>query len=219
VGLDLDEFLSSLPEELEPISGLALRLRSDGVDVKADAIAVSHRPHVAPHSYALRLYAPLPFNAISKYEQTRGITISPHYLPIIKKLNGTHAFEFSLYGIPPSMASDLPLLDRSVAQPYDIGTANRFWKLEYSVPQEWFHFGGGPYSYDENIGYFFDPEGKILASRKNGEVLRNWTSFKNFLSDEIAMAEKKYPEHEAFMSQLIQGAQKKNPWWKRIFMK
>ena len=212
--MELDNFIASLSGDLEPLCDLASRLKAGGIAIADDGVALSHRPHVAPQAYAMRLYAPLSAATATRYQEIHGIRLSPHYLRILEKLNGARVFEFSLFGIPPSMANDPPLLNRSAAQPYDVGTANQFWKLEYSVPREWFHFGGGPYSFDENIGYFLDEDCTIYCSRKNGEKLRSWNSFRSFLSDEVGRAEAKYPEHEAFMADAIRKYSPK-PWWKR----
>ncbi|MGH9761435.1 MAG: hypothetical protein ACREDR_23375, partial [Blastocatellia bacterium] len=151
-------------------------------------------PNIAPKAYALRFFAPLSSDLIDSYQSIHNIRVSSYYLPILQKLNGAHAFELSLFGIPPSMASDPPLLDRSVAQPLDIGTANTVWKRGYAVEKDWFHFGGGPYTFDENIGYFFDQSGTIHSMRKSGKSLGSWRTFKQFLVDELARAEAAYSE-------------------------
>lgn len=207
---DFDAFMASLHGDLAPIQELASRLRSGDCDETPDAFALSHRPHIAPFAYALRLYKPLSPVTIATYQQLHGLEIVPQYLSVLQKLNGIDAFQFSLFGVPPSMANNPPLLNRSVAQPYDIATANRSWRLEYPVPVNWFHIGGGPYSFDENIGYFIDQDGTIQASRKNGELLRSWSSFRKFLADELALAEAGYPAYEAFMAEVIQRTQAKN---------
>ncbi len=210
--MELENFIESLSGDLEPLCQLASRLRDGAAAITDDGVALSHRPNVAPQAYAMRFYVPLSVGTATRYQEILGIRLSPHYRRILEKLNGAHVFKFSLFGIPPSMANDPPLLNRSVSQPYDVGTANRSWKLEYSVPREWFHFGGGPYSFSENIGYFLDEDGTIYCARKNGEILRSWISFRCFLSDELGRAEAEYPEHEAFMAEAIRKVSPKRRW-------
>ena len=200
--LDLNYFLSSLDGELAPIRELALRLASTGCEASSDGIALSNRPNLGPKAYALRLYAPLPPDTIAAFQNSQGITIPNKYFSILSKLNGAHAFQFSLFGIPPSMASPPPLLNRSVAQPYDIASANRHWIREYDIAENWFHFGGGPLTQEENIGYFIDEAGAIHAARKTGELMRSWTSFSDFLEDELQSCEARYPAYEVLVSEM-----------------
>jgi hypothetical protein len=215
--MQINGFLASLSGDLHPISETAARLGTESNSMTDDAIAVSHRPHVAPQSYAMWMFKPLSVEVLDRYQRIHGVVLSEHYLPILCKLNGAHIFEFSLFGVPPSMVSDMPLLNRSTTQPYDVGTANSDWKREYSVPADWFHFGGGPLSFDENIGYFFDPVGTIYSVRKNGERLRSWQSFSEFLEDELRKAEAAYPAYEEFMTKIIANSKKAKPWWRKIF--
>lgn len=201
--MELDNFLKSLTGDLAPLYDLASRLGVGDIAVADDGVALSHRPNVAPESYAMRLYVPQPPAAVIRYQEIHAVRLAPRYLRILEKINGAHVFEFSLFGIPTSMAISPPLLNRSAGQPYDVNTANQFWKREYSVPAEWFHFGGGPYSHDEHVGYFFAEDGIICCCRKSGEVLGCWSSFKDFVSDEICRAEALYPEYEESMIQSL----------------
>jgi hypothetical protein len=208
------DLIAGLSGDLEALRELALRFGEEGREVTDDRVALSHRPHIAPHSYALTLYAPLSDATIARYQRIHGINFSAHYLRILEKLNGAHAFQLSLFGVPPSMADDPPRLNRLTSQPFDVATANQDWKLEYSVPREWFHFGGGPHSFEENIGYFLDSYGTIYACRKNGERLRSWTLFSEFLREELRRAEADYPRYEAFMAELRRASRAPKPWWK-----
>ncbi len=219
ITMEIVTFIDSLTNELEPLREIAARLSSGVNEINGDMIALSHRPHVAPQSYALRLNLPLPQANVIQYQLIHKITLSPHYLPILQKLNGADVFELSLFGIPPSMANDPPRLDRTAAMPLDIATANANWKFEYVVPNDWFHFGGGPLSFDENIGYFFDSVGKIHSIRKNGEIFNSWVTFSQFLNDEIFRCEALYPAYEEFMAEAIRKFNAKSPWWKKLFRK
>ena len=217
--MQLDDFFQGLAGDLQPIRDVAFRLGPEPSGVSDDAILLSHRPHVAPQSYAMRLYKPLTEQTLDRYQQVHRVALSHHYMRILRKLNGAHIFEFSLYGVPRSMATDTPSLNRSGHQPYDIACANTDWKREYRVPGDWFHFGGGPFSYDEIIGYFLDPAGRIYSVRKNGERLRSWQSFSEFLEEELRRAEAAYPAHEAFMAKIIAESKIPKPWWRKMFMR
>jgi len=129
ISMQIDNFIGTLSGDLDPLRELAQEFGSSGSAVTDDEIALSHRPHVAPEAYALRLYAPLPSEVIQKYQNLHG-ALPRQYLAVLAKLNGLHAFELSLFGIPRSMANDPPLLNRSLSQPYDVGTVNRSWKSE-----------------------------------------------------------------------------------------
>ena len=217
--MEIDKFIASLPFELAPLRDVAVRLSSGANEVKSDTIGLSYRPHVAPQFYALRLFSPLPQPNLAQYQLINGINISPHYLPILEKLNGANVFQLSLFGVPPSMANNPPLLDRSTENPYDISIANKNWKFEFDIPKDWFYFGGGPFSFDENVGYFFDSVGTIYSVRNNGVRLSSWHSFPMFLHDEISRCESLYPEYEGFMAELIRESNSPKPWWRRIFKK
>jgi hypothetical protein len=215
--MEIVTFIDTLTDEMEPLRDIAVRLSSGLNEINGDMIALSHRPHVAPQSYALRLNMPLPQANLIQYQLIHKITLSPHYLPILQKLNGAEIFELSLFGIPPSMANNPPLLDRTAAMPLDIATANAHWKFEYAIQNDWFHFGGGPLSLDENIGYFFDSVGKIYSIRKNGEIINSWVLFSQFLYDEIFRCEALYPAYEEFMAEAICEFGTKTPWWRKFF--
>ncbi len=81
-------------------------------------------------------------------------------------------------------------MTRSFLQCHDLTRANIDWIKEFDVDQNYFHFGGGHYSYEENAGYFYG-QNRIISVRKNGKVVNEWTSFSNFLNDELARAESK----------------------------
>ena len=161
---------------------------------------LSRRTSIGPEAFAIRLFQPLAPNVLSRYEEIHSIHIPMQYRRVLEKINGASIFEFELFGIPPSMAQDPPLLDRSQPQPLDLATANQYWKFEFSAPQSGFHFGGAPRSLEENIGYFLGSN-SIDAYRKSGELVGSWSNMKAFLSDEIARCERHYEEFEEFMCQ------------------
>jgi hypothetical protein len=87
-------------------------------------------------------------------------------------------------------------------QPYDLATANERWKREFQAADGLFHFGGGPFSDDENVGYFLASTGTVHSLLKSGEEVGTWPSVSEFLPVELARAEAEYPHFEAFMSSL-----------------
>jgi hypothetical protein len=209
--MDSRDLISGLDGNLEPLRLLALRLGAMDAHATDDGVAISRRPF-GVSAYALRLYVPLSESTISRYEQLHRFSIPPYYRQILRQLNGAHVFQMGLFGIPPSMANDPPLLNRSGSAPYDLATANRYWKNEYQVPLDWFHFGGGPFSHEERVGYFFDSEGSIVSSRKSGEPAGQWATFHTFLADELSRSEADYPRFEAFMARANLTANR--PWWR-----
>lgn len=214
--MPLEEFILNFPEDLAPLRTLAERLYASDTQTTDDAICLSHRPRIAPQAFALRLYRPLPESLVARYEAKHNFSISPHYARLLPRLNGAFAFKMSLFGLPASMLEGL--LDRSTLQPLDLATANKHWKTEYSVADDWFHFGGGQYSHDENIGYFVDGQGIVHSARKGGTVLASWQSFKDFLSDELSRAEAAFPVHEEFMASLQRRAEsERQGWLARLF--
>lgn len=213
--MQLADFIRNLPAQLAPIRSAAERLAGSDSKILENGAEFSHRPVIGPVAYALTLFRPLSAATIKRYEDARGLSISPHYAPLLSSLNGAHAFRLSLYGIPGSMANDKPLLDRSASQPHDLATANRFWRHEYKVPPGWFHFGSAPLSHDENAGYFFDELGNVHAARKSNPVVSSWSTFSAFLSDELARCEAMYPDFEAFMAEAVRANPKS--WLTRLF--
>lgn len=215
--MQLDALIAQLSGEWEPVRELAARLRVGGAREFEECFALSHRPHVAPEGYALWLYPPLSEAALARYQQIHHLGISPTYLRLLRSLNGARAFELSLFGVPPSMAAEPPLLSRTGFSPLDLATANHHWRSEYSVPEAWFHFGVGPYSHDENVGYFLDDAGNVFSSRRRGERVRAWASFSEFLVEELRRAEAEYPKHEAALADVLRNDRAAGRWWRRIW--
>ncbi len=185
--MSLEDFIINFPAELGPLRDLAMRLDGNDHPQSDDVAAYGHRPKIAPQAFALRIYPPLGNEELSRYQMIHSFEISPHYLRTLSFLSGVFAFNLSLFGLPRSMLNGL--ISRSTLQPYDLATANRHWKYGYSVPDRWFHFGGGSYSDDKNVGYFFDDLGAIHSALQDGSVLASWQSFHEFLQDELSRSE------------------------------
>jgi hypothetical protein len=108
---------------------------------------------------------------------------------ILSQMNGCFIYKFSLFGLPESMYKN-GTLDRKTLNQFDLRTANQHWIREYRLKSNYFHFGGRAYTDNENIGYFLDHDQIIYSIRTSGEILKTWTSLKEFLTDEIIEAEK-----------------------------
>jgi hypothetical protein len=126
----------------------------------------------------------------------RNLVLPESYRKVLRVLNGAWVYRLCLYGIPPSMCADSPLLNRSVRQPLDIGEANISWFTRYKPAPNQLHFGSSPFSPDENIGYFLNSGGGIKALRVGGAVLNSWGTMREFLEDEIRRNEASFPEYE-----------------------
>lgn len=198
------EIIDDLIDELYPIRDVAMRLIDADPKYKWSngVLSISKRPKIGSQTYALILYEGITDDGISKYEQIHEFEINPNYRKILLTLSGAFLFQISLFGIPLTMNQFPPRLDRSSLQPHDLASANRFWKSEFKNIDHLFHFGGGPWSHRENVGYFLDAEGNISAILKNGTVINSWDKFSEFLINELERAEINYPEYEKFMFKL-----------------
>lgn len=205
-------FISSLDGDLDPLQQVAIRLSGSDTRSTGDAVEICNRPAIGPSAYAITLFLPLSEATTLRYEQVHQFSISPRYRPILQKLNGAHLFGMGLFGIPPSMANDVPKLDRSGSAPFDVATANLYWKNGYPVPPDWFHFGSSDFSYTERVGYFFDSDGTIVSMLKSGERIGKWATFPTFLAEEISRCEAQYPDSEARFVEALRSANR--PWWR-----
>jgi hypothetical protein len=158
-------------------------LRHDG------AVKLFNRTWVAPMNYGLLLFPPADKTIIDKFEKKEKLKIPDFYRAILTIMNGCFIYDFKLFGLPKSIY-EKGLLDRSDLYQFDLGTANKFWALDYNIKPDLFHFGGRAYSFDENTGYFIDQENKIYSILPSGQIIQTWTSFKQFMTDEVLEAEK-----------------------------
>lgn len=213
----IDARLQALTGELEPIRQTTERLVDQ--TAKVDPLAtllISHRAAIGTQAYAIVLFAGVSDDLIADYEQLHvsrapaKFAIPEAYRAILRALNGAHIYQMSLYGLPVSMSRDPPLLNRSVRQPLDLATANSHWKTPYAPNGSQFHFGSGPFSDDENLGYFLNPDGSIEARRVGGEGIGTWTSMTDFLAQEVVRFESLYPSYESNWSEFLRKLEAKN---------
>ena len=182
------------------------------MDPPSGAALISHRPKIAPGAYACVIFPGVTAEKITRYEQiqhnvgNRTFEIPAAYREALMNLNGGWIFQLALYGLPPSMCSIPQQLDRSKRQPLDIGLANQDWCRKYSPLPSQFHFGSGPYSWEENLGYFLEPNSRVIALRQGGLRVSEWPSIAAFMDAEISRARSEYREFEARMGAVIQAA-------------
>jgi len=129
--------LQCLDHELTPIRLVAERLAGADSVVDANGAALlSHRPKIGAKAYACVIFPGVTPEVMSRYEKlqhsmgNRRFEIPAVYRHVLLRLNGAWVFHLALYGLPPSMCQDPPLLDRSAHQPLDLGTANLHWRRE-----------------------------------------------------------------------------------------
>ena len=208
---DAEEILDNLTGDLEPIRELVSRYdrARASSDPGSDVLLLSHRPKIGELAYAIEIFPGVSNDSIAAYEKIHKFTVTDFYRDLLMKINGANLFDLSLYGIPPSMAKDPPLLDRSGRSPLDLATAQEFWISGFKVAPGAFCFGGAPYSYTENVGYFLLPQTFIQSVRKNGAVVGEWRAFKDFLRDELSRAEAAFPAHEEAMAAINEEIRKK----------
>ncbi len=213
---EIERRLSTLDGQFASIRDVARRFLDETavVDPASGAALVSHRPKVAPQAFAVVLYAGVSTESITLYEGIPGRRGAFHipavYKSLLALLNGAHLFEIDLYGVPLSMTYSPPLLNRSVRQPLDLATANFDWSRRYQPDPDQFHFGSGPYSYEENIGYFLNPDEGVEARRVGGERFGYWKSLATFLAEELRRAEDLFPffeERQFRFRQLLEETQ------------
>jgi hypothetical protein len=191
--------------EFAPIHNLAERYKDERscIDPASSAVLISPRPRIGVAAYAIVLYPGIDSDQIARYEQIHhkvgkfDFVIPDTYRTMLKSLNGANLFEMALFGVPGSMTNDPPLLNRSIRQPFDLAGANQNWAAAFKPQRGQFHFGAGPYSCEENLGYFLSDDGSVDARRKGGEVFRIWTSLAKFLDSEVVRAEALFPEYES----------------------
>jgi hypothetical protein len=189
------ERLDALPEFLAPLKDAASRyLKYPSVVGKNGVMEIGHRPWVAELNYMFMMYPGIESDALDRYCRRFNIQVPGAYADFLRAVNGGFFFGMSLCGVPLSMLGNPPLLDRRSLQCHDLATAATLWIDEYSVPKGFFHFGGRHFSFRANVGYFFNGANRIVCVRGKKKVIGEWTSFSDFLKDELAASEKREEE-------------------------
>ena len=183
--------IDALPEFLAPLKEAAARYaRYPSVVGKDGVLDIGHRPWVAELNYMLMIYPGIDAETLNRYSQRFGIRVPEMYAEFLQAVNGGFFFGMSLAGVPQSMLGNPPLADRRILQCHDLATAATLWGDEYSVPAGFFHFGSRYFSFRANVAYFFDGEKRIVCVRGKKKVIDEWTSFSDFLKDELGTSEK-----------------------------
>jgi len=186
---EVQKFLDKLGPDFQPLKKQVEKYFDSHSRITPEGtLQVFKCPWVAPLNFGVIIFSPANDDFIDNYKKRTNKTIPGFYSDILRQLNGCFIYGFSLFGLPKSFYAN-NLLDRSVLQQYDLGTANMHWIHDYKSSKNAFYFGGRTYSYDENIGYFLE-NNKIFALRENGKIISEWTSLVDFLNDEIDLAEK-----------------------------
>jgi hypothetical protein len=185
----IDDRLRSLPAELEPLKLVARRYLADRPRLSADGtLQIGPAPWSGSEAFSIILYPPAARAWLTAFERRVG-PIPGRYAAVLQALNGCFAFSLSLYGLPPSLQSEPPLLDRRVLQPHDLEAANTRWARDYLGANGEFHFGGRSWSDVENVGYFVDPNDAFRSRLTGGEVVQQWGSLRALLAEELLAAE------------------------------
>jgi hypothetical protein len=197
---DPTRILEALDGELVPIRRIAERFADVAIEAGTGAALISHRPAIAPEAYACVLFPGITTSAIRRYDEIRRssgreiIEIPEVYKSVLLRINGAAVFGMNLFGVPPTMLNDPPLLDRTSRRPLDLGMANSLWRKRYAPRQSQFQFGSAPYSKEENTAYFLNEDGTIEALLGGGQRIRSWSSLGAFLSAELARSEELFNE-------------------------
>jgi hypothetical protein len=210
---EIRKLLSPLDNELAPLRQMAESLidQDSLIDPTTGAALISRRTKIAPEAFACVIYPGMPHEAITRYEEIHSgdsgpsFTIPDAYKTILSRCNGAEIIEMNLYGLPPSMCNNPPLLSRSSRQPLDLATANKDWRRAFQPDPTQFHFGGAYYSPEENLAYFLNPDGEVEALRKGKTRFNLWPNFESFLSNELSRLIALYPAYEQSWFELRQS--------------
>jgi hypothetical protein len=185
------ERLDAFPHFLAPLKEAASRyLQYPSAMAKDGVMNIGHRPWVAELNYIFMLYPGIARDSLDRYCRRFEIQVPEAYVDFLRAVNGAFCFGMSLCGVPLSMLGSPPLLDRTILQCHDLGTAATMWIHEYRMPPTYFHFGGRDFSDRENVGYFFAGDHRIVSVRGKKKIVAEWTGFSDFLSDELQASEK-----------------------------
>ena len=182
--------LAALPPALAPLGAAVRRHYNRGASVRPDGtVQVARMPWGGPEAFALVIYPPADSSWVSAFGHRSAQSMPDAYARVLAAVNGCFAFGLALYGLPPSLQDRTPRRDYHGLEPLDLGAANQYWAREYRESAGEFHFGGRSLSPTENVGYFFASDGHVRSRRKEGEVLREWSSIEELLAEELPSVE------------------------------
>lgn len=181
---------SSRSSDLEPIKSCVMaQLPTDAFIEEPGAVVLfGHRPDRGTGAFAIELFPGISTSTIERYETLHQIELPTAIREMLRQVNGCNLLQLSIFGIPPAMAQEPPLLSPDRRNPYDLGTAVRIWRHGYpSAVAEAFHFASRDVGWDSQVGYFLRPDGSVTSCSKSieiGEVGR-WESFAEWLRLEL----------------------------------
>ncbi|MDB5276156.1 MAG: hypothetical protein JWR61_1111 [Ferruginibacter sp.] len=179
---DINQIIDAYPDEYLAIKKQAKKYVQNASNIDDNqGVNILHRPWVARLNWGLMIYKGADTKRIDEAEATISKTIPNFYKCFLTNINGCFLYDISMFGLIHS-------LTRSFLQCHSLTTANNDWIKGFNVDQSFFHFGGGYYSDKENTGYFYG-QGKIMSIRKNGKLVNEWSSFSDFLNEELLRAE------------------------------
>ena len=181
--------LDQIPKTLSALRDQALSYLPLASTIDSDNnVLIGHAPQVGSEAYFFTLFAPAQEEWFENFKQRERREIPSLYRALLSVTNGYFGFDLSLFGLAPSMQESPPLLDRKKRQCHDLSLANRDWIHEFDVEASWFYFGGRALSASENVGYFLNEDSLVLALRKSGQTVGEWSNFSLFLEQELACA-------------------------------
>jgi hypothetical protein len=168
---ELAQRTSSIPEHLSSISQAVTELGSTGaLQDRSGAILIGPWSRDGISSFDVMLYPGISVDDLLSYERIHQFSVAPGLAELLLSLNGCTFFELVVYGLPPSMAREPPLLDRSDRGPLDIASGRDWSRAYLATPADSTLFASKNVSETGQIGFFLTPDGGVIASG-NGEEL------------------------------------------------
>ena len=181
------ERTDTFPIELSSITIQIKRYLDNNSNIDELVLNVLHRPWVARLNWGIMIYKGVKTNWFAEFTKITDKEIPDFYKDFLKHINGGFIYGISMYGLTPSFF-ETGLLNRTLLQCHNLTSANNQWIREFKVENNLFYFASRNYTEDENVGYF-SKDNLILCYRKNGQLLKQWNSLKEMLSEEIEIAE------------------------------
>ena len=207
------DFVANSPKAIADELSLLLQANEDPVAIEY-GIQVGRRAGLNNKTFSICLFDPLPESSFAKYETIHDMVIPDPYRKVLNQINGAWMYRLVLFGLPPSMIAEPPLLDRSVVQPMDLATAHRDWRAKYEAEEDEFHFGSSDWTMEKTIGYFVSPTGSVRGLVASEGCVAQWSDFDLFLDEEVQRNKAAYPAYEKYIAdalRLAEAKQKKKP--------
>lgn len=142
-GPELDARLKAWSDDIDRVAELYrehAKEKGSWLEQPGDRLVIGHRPDNGRYAYDIVHFPPLTAAQIQLYQTRRSVVIPGSFASLLTQMNGAAILQLHIFGIPESMATEVALLDRSQRNPFDVGTANKYWRAEYDAPDSDFHF-------------------------------------------------------------------------------